>query len=101
MFTQGLLLKPYLGCQIGVVSEQCQPLVFQDWPYTVNNRQTEEVFNFYRQLVQLFQPFSNVLVYQVIDLFHATSRAISYNNKRYYKAGSVLNPVRKLRDFQL
>jgi hypothetical protein len=48
----------------------------------------------------LFQPFSYLWIYQMVDLSHAVYTSISYN-KHYYKDGSTSNLVRKLRDLRL
>ena len=100
MFNQRVLLKPSLQSKMGVIGQECQPVIFQYWPYAVLCRQRQKLTDLHRQFILLFQPFSYLWIYQMVDLSHAVYTSISYN-KHYYKDGSTSNLVRKLRDLRL
>ena len=99
MFTQRVLLKPSLQCKVGVIGQECQPVIFQYWPDAVFRRQRQKLTDFRRQFILLFQPFSYLPIYQMVDLSHAVYTFIGYN-KHYYKDGDASNLVRKLRDLR-
>ncbi len=97
MFAKSVLLKPSLRGEMGVISQECQPVVFQDRPKPVLQRQRQEVGDFRCQFIELFQSFSEFWLYQPVDPFHTLCVPV-HSNKCHYKRDKAVNLVRKLRD---